>query len=407
MCALRRGDPVSALHVLGVPPDDAQLFGESISRVRLTPASSIKVRPVRWLWEGRLALGTLALLGGREGIGKTTLAYTVAADVTRGNLPGVYAGQPKAVIVAATEDAWAETIVPRLMAAGADLDLVYRVDVIDTNGLQSELSLPRDVVDLETQILAVDAAMILLDPLMSRLDSKLDTHKDAEVRLALEPIVAIANRTRTTVLGIIHVNKSGSVDPLSMLMGSRAFAAVARAVLFMMTDPEDATVRLLGQPKNNLGRVDNLPTLTLRIESARVADTDEGPVTTGRVVWIGESSITVGDALSDRDQAASRTKTARLADAMRAIVDANGGEVLARDGYHALESTWSDDLQSEDLKTRARKRAGIRTENRDGTFWWSIPRTHPPAPTGGTANPVSPVTAPYHSPDTPDIATPR
>ena len=76
--------------------------------VRLTPASSIKVRPVRWLWEGRLALGTLALLGGREGIGKTTVAYTIAADVTRGRLLGAYFGRPKAVIVAATEDAWAE-----------------------------------------------------------------------------------------------------------------------------------------------------------------------------------------------------------------------------------------------------------------------------------------------------------
>lgn len=340
--------------------------------VRLTPASSIQVRPVHWLWEGRLALGSLALLGGREGIGKTTVAYTIAADITRGRLPGVHAGQPKSVIVAATEDAWEETIVPRLMAAGADLDRIFRVDVIGLDGIASELSLPRDVGSLERQIGEVDAAMILLDPLMSRLDGRLDTHKDAEVRLALEPIVAIANRTRTTCLGIIHVNKSDSTDPLSMLMGSRAFAAVARAVLFMMTDPEDETVRLLGQPKNNLGRTDDLPTLAFRIESAHVADTEDGPVTSGRVAWLGESSISIGDALVDRDAAASRTKTGRLADAMRETCQANGGRMLAADGYRALESEWATELASEDLKTRARKRAGIRTENVAGRYWWVL-----------------------------------
>ena len=78
----------------------------------------------------------------------------------------------------------------------------------------------------------VGAALILLDPLMSRLDAKLDTHKDAEVRLALEPLVSIANSTGAAILGLIHLNKSLSTDPLTMLMGSRAFAAVARAVLF-------------------------------------------------------------------------------------------------------------------------------------------------------------------------------
>ena len=46
----------------------------------LTPASSIAVRPVRWLWTDRLALGTVSLLGGREGVVKTILGYTHAAD---------------------------------------------------------------------------------------------------------------------------------------------------------------------------------------------------------------------------------------------------------------------------------------------------------------------------------------
>jgi MoxR-like ATPase len=98
-------------------------------QIRLTPASQIRPRPVHWLWDLRMALGTICLLAGREGIGKSTIAYALAALITRGKLEGVHFGEPRAVIVAATEDSWQHTIVPRLMAADADLDLVFRVDV--------------------------------------------------------------------------------------------------------------------------------------------------------------------------------------------------------------------------------------------------------------------------------------
>ena len=98
------------------PPNENDTHTRQLT---LTRASDITVRPVHWLWAARIALGTLVLLGGREGIGKSTIAYTIAALVTRGRLPGRHFGQPKAVIVAATEDSWAHTIVPRLMAAGA------------------------------------------------------------------------------------------------------------------------------------------------------------------------------------------------------------------------------------------------------------------------------------------------
>ena len=154
-------------------------------RVRLESLAGLRLRPVRWLWDDRLALGSLALLGGREGIGKSTVAYWLAAGITRGELPGESFGKPRAVIVAATEDSWEHTIVPRLIAAGADLDLVYRVDVITSEDTDASLSLPLDNRRLEQAVAEVGAALILLDPLMSRLADNLDTHKDAEVRRAL------------------------------------------------------------------------------------------------------------------------------------------------------------------------------------------------------------------------------
>jgi hypothetical protein len=278
-------------------PAETPVNGGAAHRtVLLTPANTIRVRPVRWLWEGRLALGTLGLLGGREGVGKSTVAYTLIADVTRGRLPGASAGIPRAAIVAATEDSWEYTIAPRLMAAGADLARVYRADVTTIEGTEGSLSLPRDLADLDRLAREVDAVLILLDPLLSRLDKALDTHKDAEVRLALEPLVRLASATDACVLGLIHVNKGTTSDPLTMLMGSRAFAAVARTVLFVMADPEDEDRRLLGTPKNNLGRCD-LPTLAFRIVGAKVAETPEGPVWTGKIEWLGETDQTIREAI--------------------------------------------------------------------------------------------------------------
>lgn len=323
--------------------------------VQLTPASSIKVRPIHWLWDERVALGTLVLLGGREGIGKSTIAYTLAADLTRGRLKGRHHGVARAVIVAATEDSWEHTIVPRLMAADADLDLIYRVDVVTSEGVDTTVSLPRDIPSLVDSVRSVSAALILLDPLMSRLDASLDTHKDAEVRLALEPLVKVADTTGAAVLGLIHVNKSSSSDPLTMLMGSRAFAAVARGVLFVMVDPDDEQRRLLGQPKNNLGRTD-LPTIAFAIESAVVADTDEGQVFTGRIIWLGDSDRTIADALAaTAGTQEERGATSEAAEWLRDYLTISGGEAPSKDIKAAGRAAGHSDraLQRARLSLRA------------------------------------------------------
>jgi hypothetical protein len=254
------------------------------------------------------------------------------ADITRGSLPGIYAGVPRAVIIAATEDSWEYTIVPRLMAAGADLTLVYRVDVETADGIDAALSLPRDLSAVEQLISETKAALLLLDPILSRLDAALDSHKDGEVRQALEPLVAVAERTDCCVGGLIHVNKSTSNDPLTTLMASRAFAAVARAVLFVMVDPEDETTRLLGQPKNNLGRSD-LPTLSFKVEGYKVAQTVEGDVWTGKLVWTGESDLSIRDALQQAVEARgeNRTVVSEAADWLQDYLTQQGGSADSAD----------------------------------------------------------------------------
>jgi hypothetical protein len=369
-------DATTAGDFVDAPPWDYDESEPGLRTIRLTRASQIRPRPVRWLWDQRVALGTLCLLAGREGIGKSTVAYSLSAWITRGQLAGVYAGEPRAVIVAATEDSWEHTIVPRLMAAGADLDLIFRVDVTVSDGFDSALVLPADLIALEDSVAEVGAAMVLLDPLVSRLSAGLDTHKDAEVRRALEPLVALADRSRSAVLGLIHVNKGGGSDALNMVMGSRAFGAVARSVLFAMTSPDDEAVKLLGQPKNNLGRTD-LATITYAIDGVKVADHEEGEIWTSRVRWIGESDLSIADALMAVGESAdARTAVKDAEDWLRDFLVGMGGCAASAKVKDAAEEA------GHATRTLGRARQNLHIEAKSEGFprvtYWCVPEVGDP-----------------------------
>lgn len=365
-----RVDEVSAEELAG-----AQIGSESaddgdperVRAVRLTAADSIEPKPVRWLWDERLPMGELVLIAGREGVGKSTRAYQLAADVSRGNLPGEFEGKPRGVLVAATEDSWEHTIVPRLMAAGADLSRIYRVEVETATGVHLGLSLPQDIPALNRLAVEYEIGLMLLDPLMSRLGS-LDTHKDAEVRMALEPLVSLSHAANMTVIGLIHHNKSGSTDPLSLIMGSKAFTAVARAVFTVMTDPEDETERrrLFGIAKSNLGRTD-IPVEVFEIERVDIP-TNSGPASTSRIRITGENyGGTLRDAM-EVTEPGERAAWREAADWLSDYIRSKGGTVPSADARAAGKAAG----HSEATLKRARKKAGIGVRS-DGfprvTYW--------------------------------------
>lgn len=141
---------------------DAASANDGRRHLKLVAASAIAPRPVKWLYEERIALGTLALIAGREGVGKTSGAISWVAAVTRGQLLGAYLGEPRNAIIGATEDSWAHVLVPRLIGAGADLDRVFRVDVITSEGGDGYLRFPLDIGSLETAVVEVQAVAIVL-----------------------------------------------------------------------------------------------------------------------------------------------------------------------------------------------------------------------------------------------------
>lgn len=348
--------------------------GDDPGPLAITPLSDIQPRRVHWLWQGRLAMGTLGLLAGREGLGKSTLAVDLAAQITRGTLPGEHHGTPKAVLVCATEDSFEHTIRPRFETAGADLDRVYRIERHTDTG-DHPILLPDDLAGVETAAHYTDAALLILDPLISRLGA-LDSHKDAEVRIALEPLVAIAARANLAVVGLIHHNKTGATDPLDKVMGSKAFAAVARSVHTVIPDPSDETGsrRYFGTPKNNLGRSD-LPTIAFTIEAA-IYDTDEGQGVTGRIVWGDETDETIRS-IMERDANGGTSREDDCVEAIRSYMAANGPSVPAEIGRKALEALG---FRGGTLNRAVKRAVDNRKTGGPGSPWaWFEKSTNPPS----------------------------
>jgi RecA-family ATPase len=157
---------------------------------------------------------------------------------------------------------------------------------------------------LAIEIEAKKVVLVSLDPVMSLITSAIDTHKDQEVRKALEPLKRLADDTGCAILGNAHFNKGGSADPMMRITGSAAFGQVVRAVLAFAEDPE-ARSFVISQPKNNLGQHEP-PSLAYQIESAEIT-TEEGPASVGRLVFLGEAPRSVRDVLGGRRSQGDRS----------------------------------------------------------------------------------------------------
>lgn len=311
---------------------------DSGRQIRVTPATAFEIEVVDWMWDGRMPLGEICLIGGREGVGKSTFLAWLAAKITRGQLPGIYQGQPRAVLYAASEDAWGYTIAPRMIAAGADLNLVYRIHVED-GGIPGGLNLPLDCQELPRIAEERKAAALMCDPILSMVNDTLNVNRAQELRRALEPLRRAAEAGGFAVPALIHFNKTAESDANSRIAGSRAWAEVARAVMMIAHDEQDDQryTCVVTQTKNNLGR-SNLPSLAYTIIDAVVEATDGRDAHVGRLVELGETSATAVEILS-RKPTNGRSS---IADQILAVLADSDRAMSPRDIREALEGAPSD-----------------------------------------------------------------
>jgi putative DNA primase/helicase len=226
--------------------------------VSLIRGDSITPEPIRWVWEGWLAAGKFHVLAGQPGTGKTTIALACAATITSaGRWPDRSTAIQANVLIWSGEDDPKDTLVPRLRAMGADMTRVYFVGDVREGGDKRSFDPARDIRALVDRASAIGkVGLLIVDPIVSAVSG--DSHKNAETRRSLQPLVELALRLDCVVLGISHFTKGSSgKEPIERVTGSLAFGALARVVLVaakLKAEPGQLVAkRILARAKSNIG----------------------------------------------------------------------------------------------------------------------------------------------------------
>lgn len=351
--------PVSALH------------SPSPASVVLVPATEIEVKPISWLWPDWIALGKVTLLAGAAGTGKTTLAMALGAAATCGGLwpDGSRCTAAQTVLIWSGEDDPGDTLIPRLMACGADTSRVRFVRAVkDERGETLPFDPARDIPELEAAIQKIGgASLLIVDPIVSAVAG--DMHKASDVRRSLQALVNLAERQKCAVLGITHLSKgSAGSTPQDRVIGSQAFSALARTVL-MAAKQEDAETRVLVRAKSNIS-IDN-GGVAYTVEACTL---DNGIQTT-RVLWCGTVKGTAREILGAVEyQAESGASAMAQAEEFLRDVLADGpvpAKTVLKDGEEAGHSRATIRRAQRSLGVIARKQ-GRPGDN--GQQWvWSLP----------------------------------
>ena len=277
--------------------------------VKIIRMSDVELTPVDWLWKPYLPFGKLSVLQGNPGEGKTYFAMHLAAACTNGKLlPNMERMEPFNVIYQTAEDGLGDTVKPRLIEAGADLD---RVLVIDDSDVQLTLSDER----IEKAIIENNARLVIIDPIQAYLGADVDMNRANEVRPIFMRLGQVARRTGCAILLIGHLNKAAGMQSLQRGLGSIDIAAAVRSVMFIGKLKHDPTMRILTHEKSSLAP----PGLSLAFSLG-----DEGGFR-----WVGEYDITADEMLSGIEPQ-RETKTQQAKDLICTLI-AGGKQVLSED----------------------------------------------------------------------------
>ena len=220
--------------------------------------STVSPEKVEWFWQGRIPRGKLTVVDGDPGTGKSTLTLDLTARASRGMAMPTGNGErePVGVVILSGEDGLADTIVPRLLAAGADLDRILaltEVPILSGGGSRPPV-LPDDLDLIRQAIGRVQASLVVIDPLMAFLTSDTNSHRDQDIRRVLFQVAALAEETGVAVVVVRHLNKSNTGPALYRGGGSIGIIGAARSGLLVAVDPDDEERRVLPLPRATLDR---------------------------------------------------------------------------------------------------------------------------------------------------------
>jgi hypothetical protein len=218
----------------------------------LSRFSDVRPRPAAWLWRNWLPLGMLAILDGDPGLGKSTLLFDLAARVSNnGVMPDGSPGESGNVIILNAEDDPAETIQPRLAAAGANPERIFHLGEINAGHHRRPVQIPDDTPLLGRLIGQHSARLLIIDPLLAFLAGA-DANCDQHMRRVLQQISSLAREHGCSVICVRHLNKGTSPKAVYRGSGSIGMIGHARTGLLVAQDPDDDKQRILAVSKCNL-----------------------------------------------------------------------------------------------------------------------------------------------------------
>lgn len=339
--------------------------GQDVSRFTVQSMADVVPEQTRWLWDQRLPLGTLSVTAGKPGIGKSQFAAWLSAQVTRGTLPGDLYGTPRSVLYIFVEDSLSQTLVPRLLAADADMARMYRFALSQDPAKTALPSLAHDLDAVERIIRDNDIALVVFDPIVSVVQT--DRNKSDEIRPLLQRLAEVAQRTSCAIHGLMHFRKQAAEDMLTMIGGSGDWGAIIRAALGFVRDTEsDDQHTVVSQIKNNLGRT-GLDSKTFTIQEASVPG-KIAPVSTSRLVWGEDSAWSAEEIMQGRNTETAQSALEACIEWLRALL--SGGPMEKS----AVLAQGKSDGHSERTIERAKKSLPIRRSKQGsrGPVSWEL-----------------------------------
>ena len=356
---------------------EAQLVGSAPAEGEYTveKLSSIVPKPLTWLWPGRIPKGKLTVFAGNPGVGKGLATCSLVAIATTGNqYPDevIAEHEPIDVLMMFCEDDAEDTVVPRLMAAGANLERISRIkaNVIAADLTKSERELAFDTdLKILKKFLAEQPSvkLVIVDPVSSYL-GRTKPNDEQEVRRVLVPLADLANETGVTFVLVAHFNKRSDVSALHKILGAVAMTGVARSAWMFAADEddEDGDRYLMLQGKLNVGRKQKGLEYTIGSKQVLPAPAES----TGVIMWGKETDITAEKALGSigafKDAGGSKVK--RAGDLIAELL--NEGDKPSTEMYESLRAAGI----GERTVAQAKKEIGIMSVKRDAVWFWRMPK---------------------------------
>lgn len=350
----------------------------------LTQASNIRSERPKWLWAERIPLGTCTIFAGRGGEGKSSFALWLMAHINWGQLEGDLHGKPATALVISHEDDWGTVMIPRLKAAGAKLDMVYKMSVETTNDVHTSETVPAfplDIDRLRDAIETTEAKLVLIDPIPSTMGG--DLHKVADVRRALDPLTALAQDTGVAIIGVMHFNK-GTGSASDKLSGSHAFRDVVRSVLLFATD-DDTGRRIVTVDKSNYSKARG-ESFAFNLVSEAVHTDDDETTEVGVVQYLGDTDLDVETIINRQPAGEDDTEDRNAA---QAFIISYLEAQMDREGYagEILKAGRAAGFSDTELKNARKRSKGPRIESRKASFgggWvWALDAPSPEGVTQG------------------------